>query len=143
MLDGPLLGDTGPARLVKAWTSLGCPKVVKMLDLVGVGSSGEAAAVLAVLHDTERPPPEGVPIVNTSVLELIVPANPDKTSSIHPPGTYHALKMTRYVYSLGQLSESLSPEAVLAGVRRMVSALEWIHSIGFVHMDVKVGEEEP
>lgn len=31
----------------------------------------------------------------------------------------------------------LTPWAVLAGGRRMATALEWIHGKGYTHMDVK------
>ncbi|KAK9866101.1 hypothetical protein WJX84_011842 [Apatococcus fuscideae] len=56
----------------------------------------------------------------------------------HPPGIYAALKMPHYCGSVASQLQ-LPEDAVVRGGIRMQSALSHIHSLGLVHMDVKLG----
>lgn len=53
------------------------------------------------------------------------------------PGPRKVLAMPWYVGSLSSLPQ-LSPELIVAGAKRIVTALEFMHGQGLVHMDIKV-----
>ncbi len=77
-----------------------------------------------------------MPLVEAELLTL-------ELRSVHAimaraPGTHACLVMPRYASTVAQL-QALQPQAILAGGRRMVQALEYMHGKGLVHMDVKVG----
>ena len=56
----------------------------------------------------------------------------------HPPGAYIALLMPRYVTSLAQHFPIRDETAMAKSLTRMICALEHVHGLGWVHMDVKV-----
>lgn len=53
------------------------------------------------------------------------------------PGRYSALLMPPYVCCLSKAMKSFDASVLIAGGRRIQRALEYVHSKGYVHMDVK------
>ena len=125
--------------MLQATDRQGCPRVVKLLDkCVPLDSELqpgglEAAAVLQLCGSVVLD--EAVPMVQAELIKLRLTA--DHAFTGRGPGMYAAVVMPRYCCSAAtqvQMSES----AIQAGGQRMVSALHFMHSKGFVHMDVKV-----
>jgi hypothetical protein len=59
----------------------------------------------------------------------------------HPEGSYAAVVMPRYLDSLARLSPAPDSSGLVAGGKRMIQALDFIHSMGLVHMDIKVSAQ--
>lgn len=120
----------------------GCPRIVKLLSRsVPLNSSEqpgglEAAAVLRVCDSVALT--EAVPIVQATLVRLHLTT--DHRSVGHGPGEYAAIVMPQYCGSVATQLQ-MSGAAVEAGGRRMVHALEHMHSKGLVHMDVKVRKD--
>jgi len=120
--------------LLRAMDASGRPCVVKLLNRsVSLDSSeqpggAEAAAILRVCDTTALQ--EAVPIVQAELISL-------HRSAGHGPQIYAAIVMPQYCGSnAAQLQ--MSEAAIEAGGRRMLRALEHMHSKKLVHMDVKV-----
>ncbi|KXZ44093.1 hypothetical protein GPECTOR_74g707 [Gonium pectorale] len=91
----------------------------------------EAAACRELYADM----PADVPLAGVTILTLeLGPEHSELTG--HGPGLYSVLKMPLYASSLAKLPAA-PPGAVLTGAQRMVAAVEWIHSKGYIHMDIK------
>ncbi len=133
-VNGPLFPNPGEgsASLLVAATDAGVPVIVKLLPGGQPPGGAEAEACKALM--ASRPPT--MPLVPADV--IIFKLDAEHTSTVgRAPGLHAALQMPRYVSSLARMMP-LSLPAVLAGARRMAQALEWIHSKGYTHMDVKV-----
>ena len=78
---------------------------------------------------------EAVPMVQAKLIKLRLTA--DHAFTGRGPGVYAAVVMPRYCCSVATQLQMSEP-AIEAGGQRMVSALQFMHSKGFVHMDVKV-----
>ncbi|KAG2424483.1 hypothetical protein HXX76_014535 [Chlamydomonas incerta] len=137
-VNGPLFPNPadGPASLLVGATNDGSPVVVKLLG--GVGAAGaqqpggaEAEACRALMESK----PAAVPLVPARIVTFEL--GNDHVSIVgRAPGLHAAICMPRYVSSLASMVQ-LPAAAVLAGGRRMVAALEWIHDKTYIHMDVK------
>ncbi|GIM06127.1 hypothetical protein Vretimale_10523, partial [Volvox reticuliferus] len=137
-VNGPLFPNPadGPASLLVGATNDGSPVVVKLLG--GVGAAGaqqpggaEAEACRALMESK----PAAVPLVPARIVTFEL-GNDHVSIVDRAPGLYAALCMPRYVSSLTSMVQ-LPAAAVLAGGRRMVAALEWIHDKKYIYMDVK------
>ena len=93
----------------------------------------EAAAILCV--DDTTAVQEAVPIVQAELISLRL--SPDHGSTDRGPENHAAVVMPQYCGSLAAQLQ-MSEAAIEAGGRRMLRALEYIHSKILVHMDVKV-----
>ena len=121
----------------------GCPCIIKLLagssqlgDSIEPGGS-EAAAWRLIQQSTPVDQQQSLPIASVEILKLTL--GPDHSRDTgHAPGTYAALKMPHYCGSVASQLQ-LPEDAVVRGGIRMQSALTHIHSLGLVHMDVKVG----
>ena len=78
---------------------------------------------------------EDVPIVQAELISLHLSA--DHAATSHGPGKYAAIVMPQYCGSFA-LQLQMSETAIEAGGRRMLCAIEYMHSRNLVHMDVKV-----
>lgn len=107
---------------------MGLPRVLKML---GRDTFEESACRQLCVGK-----PEDVPLVEAEVLTSRADHQTAATAC-HGPGLYTAILMPYHPTAL-VLMAPLPLCALLAGVKRMVVALEYIHAKGFVHMDVKV-----
>jgi serine/threonine protein kinase len=76
-----------------------------------------------------------VPLVAASLISLNL--REEHASTGHLPGRYAALQMPLYPSTVSKLLQ-LTPAVILAQGKRMLTALEYIHSKNYVHMDVKV-----
>ncbi|GIL71846.1 hypothetical protein Vretimale_670 [Volvox reticuliferus] len=137
-VNGPLFPNPadGPANLLVGATDDGSPVVVKLLRGVGAAGAqqpgGSEAEACRVLMESK---PAAVPLVPVRIVTFEIGI--DHVSVVgRAPGLYAALCMPRYVSSLTSMVP-LPAAAVLAGGRRMVAALEWIHGKKYIHMDVK------
>jgi len=125
--------------LLRAMDASGRPCIVKLLNRsVSLDSSeqpggAEAAANLRVCDTTALQ--EAVPIVQAELISLHLSA--DHGSTGHGPGNYAAIVMPQYCGSVAAQLQ-MSEAAIEAGGRRMLRALEHMHSKKLVHMDVKV-----
>lgn len=90
-----------------------------------------------IYSSSRRDMPVSAPLVPCQLIRLDLDATHASTG--HPPGTYAAVVMPRYIDSVARMSPSPDPSGLVSGGRRMIEALGHIHSLGFVHMDVKVG----
>ncbi|GIL77537.1 hypothetical protein Vretimale_2937 [Volvox reticuliferus] len=137
-VNGPLFPNPadGPASLLVGATDDGSPVVVKLLRGVGTAGAqqpgGAEAEACRVLMESK---PAAVPLVPVRIVTFEIGINHVSVVG-RAPGLYAALCMPRYVSSLRSMVQ-LSAAAVLAGGRRMVAALEWIHDKQYIHMDVK------
>jgi hypothetical protein len=75
-------------------------------------------------------------LVPCELLELRLDASHSSTG--RGPGVYAALVMPRYLSSVARMSPGPDVSGIVLGGGRMIQALEYIHSKGLVHMDVKV-----
>jgi hypothetical protein len=80
--------------------------------------------------------PDGIPLVPCQLMRLVLDGT--HVSTGHPPGTYAAIVMPRYIDSVARMTPGPDASGILLGGQRMIEALEYIHSLGLVHMDVKV-----
>lgn len=88
------------------------------------------------LRNIHLPQAAGLAIMEAEVISLTLPEH--HMSSGHSPGTYAAIVMPRCIISLSSLGPY--PQHVLAAQgSRLERAVEHIHSLGLVHMDIKVG----
>ncbi len=140
-VNGPLFPNPaeGSANLLAATARGGRPVIVKMLaGRVSPGSTeqpgGAEAEACRVLQDKM---PAGVPLVPVRIATFKVGPQHSTTAG-RGEGQHAVLVMQRYPSSLTAMVPLEAPD-VLAGGRRMVAALKWIHKKGYVHMDVKVG----
>lgn len=114
----------------------GRPCIIKMLPAHPAAAKngqpgGSEAAAWRVIQNAPAAQ-QILPIVPAQILELTL--NPEHSKFT---GTYAALQMPHYCGSVASLLQF--PEAaVVSGGLRMQSALSHIHSLGLVHMDVKV-----
>ena len=97
---------------------------------------GSEAAAWRVMRESISAAQQILPIVPAQVLELTLDPEHSKFTG-YAPGTYAALQMPHYCGSVASLLQ-FPEEAVVSGGLRMQSALSHIHSLGLVHMDVKV-----
>ncbi|KAL0024674.1 hypothetical protein WJX77_007986 [Trebouxia sp. C0004] len=139
-VNGPLYprGEDGPSCLLTAMHASGRPCIVKLLDTrVSLDSSeqpgGAEAAAVRLVCDTAAVE-EAVPVVKAEVITLHLSANHHSTG--HGPGKYAAIVMPHYCGSVATQVQ-MSEAAIEAGAQRMLRALEYVHSKGLVHMDVK------
>ncbi|KAL0056155.1 hypothetical protein WJX82_008246 [Trebouxia sp. C0006] len=139
-VNGPLYprGEDGPSCLLTAMHASGRPCIVKLLDTrVSLDSSeqpgGAEAAAVRLVCDTAAVE-EAVPVVKAEVITLHLSANHHSTG--HGPGKYAAIVMPQYCGSVATQVQ-ISEAAIEAGAQRMLRALEYVHSKGLVHMDVK------
>ena len=79
--------------------------------------------------------PKSVPLVEAELITLQLTAAHAFTA--RSPGEHVALLMPKYAGSVVMLMQ-LPPAVILAQGKRMQAALEYVHSRGYVHMDVKV-----
>ena len=94
------------------------------------------AAASRVIRENILAAQQILPIVPAQVIELTL--NPEHSKFTgYAPGTYAALRMPHYCGSVASLLQ-FPEEAVVRGGLRMKSALHHTHSLGLVHMDVKV-----
>ncbi len=138
-LDYLYRGEDGPSCLLTAMHASGRPCIVKLLDTrVSLDSSeqpgGAEAAAVRLVCDTAAVE-EAVPVVKAEVITLHLSANHHSTG--HGPGKYAAIVMPQYCGSVATQVQ-MSEAAIEAGAQRMLRALEYVHSKGLVHMDVKV-----
>jgi hypothetical protein len=141
MVNGPLNGDM--PHLLTASDALGQQLMVKILrlqpDMVGVTNKQQANAIA---HEAEMVGLLGlndplVPFVSAriEVIEIAHDAEVMRTVG-SASGSFRTLIMPRYVSTVAK-SPKFSPHALVIGARRIVSALEFMHSKGVVHLDVK------
>ena len=126
-INGPLFPNLS-SSLLGATDAVGLPRVLKML---GRDTFEESACRQLCVGK-----PEDVPLVEAEVLTSRADHQTAATAC-HGPGLYTAILMPYHPTAL-VLMAPLPLCALLAGVKRMVVALEYIHAKGFVHMDVKV-----
>ena len=62
-------------------------------------------------------------------------------STGHPEGSYAAVVMPRYLDSVARLCPAPDSSGLVAGGKRMIQALEYLHGKGLVHMDIKVSAQ--
>ena len=79
--------------------------------------------------------PERVPLVEAEL--IFVELTSSHSSTGRPPGRHAALVMPVYADTVAKLLR-VGPAVILAQGKRIQAALEFVHSRGFVHMDVKV-----
>jgi hypothetical protein len=165
-VNGPLYSNPaeGPACLLVATKASGQPAIVKMLSNAQGGQQPggtEAAAcrqvqwhccaaarVLRISDKTCLPlpsarcfralywnVPEGTPLVAAEVVTLEL--TEDHKSTGRQPGPHAALVMPVYASTVARLL-GLQPSVLLEQGKRIQGALEYVHSRGYVHLDVKV-----
>ncbi|KAL0043055.1 hypothetical protein WJX79_007826 [Trebouxia sp. C0005] len=139
-VNGPLYprDEGGPSCLLRAMNASGRPCIVKLLDTrVSLDSSeqpgGAEAAAVRLVYDTAAVQ-EAVPVVRAELITLHLSA--DHGSTGHGPGKYAAIVMPQYCGSVAAQVQ-MSEAAIEAGARRMLRALEHVHSKELVHTDVK------
>ncbi|KAG2487519.1 hypothetical protein HYH03_013800 [Edaphochlamys debaryana] len=130
----------GSASLLVGAQGDGRPVVIKLLagaadastaELRPGGAEAEACRVLL-----GPPLPAHVQLVPSRLLQLTL--GPEHTSTAgRAPGLHAALGMPRYASSAASMVP-LPAAVVLAQGRRMAAALEYVHSKGYTHMDVKL-----
>eukprot|EP00197_Chlamydomonas_leiostraca_P003989 CAMPEP_0202868806 /NCGR_PEP_ID=MMETSP1391-20130828/11090_1 /ASSEMBLY_ACC=CAM_ASM_000867 /TAXON_ID=1034604 /ORGANISM="Chlamydomonas leiostraca, Strain SAG 11-49" /LENGTH=412 /DNA_ID=CAMNT_0049549015 /DNA_START=115 /DNA_END=1353 /DNA_ORIENTATION=+ len=145
-VNGPMFSNPaeGPACLLSA-ANKGQAVVVKMLPGPPLPDSDplspdwqqqlapahtEAIAVRDLLRDK----PDGVALVETTLVCIDLTQQHSSTGRV--PGRYCALVMPQYVTTVAKLLHT-PPQKVLVQGMRMREALQFIHSRGYVHMDVK------
>ncbi|KAG2436525.1 hypothetical protein HYH02_011463 [Chlamydomonas schloesseri] len=149
-VDGPAFPDSSLSLLV-AMDAGGCPRVLKMLlpvlPIAGSSSASGEAGSSAAASDAAGGPeaaacralchgkPEAVPLVDAKVITFTLGPEHSATYS-HYPGVYAAVLMPYYAGTVAKLPP-IPLQVLPAAVQRMVEALEWIHRVDFVHMDVK------
>ena len=79
--------------------------------------------------------PSDLPLVDAKLISLKL--TEEHKYTVHSPGRHAALLMPLYPSTVSKLLQ-LTPAVILAQGKRMQSALEYIHSKNYVHMDVKV-----
>lgn len=79
--------------------------------------------------------PEGTPLVAAELVTLQLTS--DHKTTGRQPGLHAALVMPVYASIVAKLLE-LQPSVLLEQGKRIQRALDYVHSRGFVHMDVKV-----
>ena len=111
------------------------PSVIKLLKNDIKGARHREVSAVQALQDVMI---DSIPLVPYKLIELVL--DESHTSTCHPPGTYSALISPRYVYSVAKMVPQPQLSAIVEGGKRIMQALEQIHSKGFVHMDVKVSQ---
>lgn len=133
-VNGPLFPDAAKSHLVIALdVQSGQPRVIKFLDQGSGAASGEAEATRILCTNM----PVEMPLVPGQLRSLTL--SQEHSGLGHLPGTHTVLVMPAY---FGTLDPALymSDEVLAREMRRMVQALDWVHSKGYVHMDVKVSQ---
>ncbi len=130
-------GEGSPSLQI-ATTREGRPVVLKMLAGGVSADSGQqpGGAEAEACRALTESKPEDVPLVPASIVTFKL-SDEHKSTAGRGPGLHAAVCMPRYVTSLEGMVP-LAPLAVLAGARRMATALAWVHDKGYTHMDVKV-----
>lgn len=122
--------------MLRAMDATGRPCVVKVLNMsvsLDCSEQPEAAAILRVCDASAVQ--AAIPVLQAELISLYLSA--DHRSARHGPGNYAAIVMPQYCGSVAAQLQ-MSEAAIEAGGRRMVQALEHMHSKNLVHMDVKV-----
>ena len=135
----PCRGTDGPASLLVGLDATGCPCIIHMLTAQRAAAGepgGSGAAAWRVIRESVLAAQQILPIVPAQVIELTL--NPEhRKFTGYAPGTYAALRMPHCCGSVASLLQ-FPEEAVVRGGLRMQSALNHTHSLGLIHMDVKV-----
>ena len=113
----------------------GVPSVIKLLKSEMKGALHREVSAVQALQDIMI---DSIPLVPYKLIELVF--DDSHTSTGHLPGTYSALISPRYLYSVAKMVPQPQLSAIVEGGKRIIQALEHIHSKGFVHMDVKVSQ---
>lgn len=117
---GPL-GDSFPASIMSAVDKSGVPSIIKILEK-------HEASVIETL-DLIAPHPH---LVSGQIIDIDL-------AHIHPTAAktkFLAFLMPKYSGVLEAMT-NLTNDVLLRGLKQMVSAVEYIHSHKYVHMDIK------
>ena len=131
-INGPIV--EGHPHILSAASSSGMALAVKILDSSCAAAEVEACQKLC-LGGYDAPPSE-VYLLNCSSTTLNHVDSQESNILNRAPGSYQALVMPRYATTVAELPQ-LTETAIVAGILRLKTAVDYVHSKGLVHMDVK------